>query len=263
MARLCERPGCSAPAACVYAIDTKRLRVRIDALSGETTDRVGLGHRAGVLCRRHADSMVVPLGWTLDDRRPTERRAAPSVAVQAPPSAPRRSSARRERHAPVPDGVEQLALLSLPEDPPDRRPAAAPVDTVPSPSGRAASVDEVRRVDAHEPGAPATDVGVLDGLSTNADPRQDGAETVDMAARQADESASSADDLAPAIDDATEDGEVSTDDAVRSDDVPADPWRPVFDQTDDLGGLLTARSPLLARAFGRRERQAAAPDAGD
>lgn len=33
---------------------------------------------------------------------------------------------------------------------------------------------------------------------------------------------------------------------------PAAPWRPVFDQTDDLGGLLSTRSPLLARAFGRR-----------
>lgn len=33
-----------------------------------------------------------------------------------------------------------------------------------------------------------------------------------------------------------------------------EPWKPVFDQTDDLDGLLTARSPLLARAFGKRDR---------
>jgi hypothetical protein len=39
---------------------------------------------------------------------------------------------------------------------------------------------------------------------------------------------------------------------------PAAHWRPVFDQNDDLDGLLTADSPLLARAFGRRER----PDRG-
>ena len=31
------------------------------------------------------------------------------------------------------------------------------------------------------------------------------------------------------------------------------PWKPVFDQRDDLDGLLTARSPLLSRAFGKRE----------
>ena len=34
----------------------------------------------------------------------------------------------------------------------------------------------------------------------------------------------------------------------------AAPWKPVFDQSDDLGGLLTAESPLLSRAFGRRNR---------
>jgi hypothetical protein len=27
------------------------------------------GMRAGALCRRHADALVVPRGWTLDDRR--------------------------------------------------------------------------------------------------------------------------------------------------------------------------------------------------
>ena len=32
------------------------------------------------------------------------------------------------------------------------------------------------------------------------------------------------------------------------------PWKPVFDQRDDLDGLLTASSPLLSRAFGKRDR---------
>jgi hypothetical protein len=36
------------------------------------------------------------------------------------------------------------------------------------------------------------------------------------------------------------------------DETEALPWTPVFDQTDDLGGLLDARGPLLSRAFGRR-----------
>ena len=34
------------------------------------------------------------------------------------------------------------------------------------------------------------------------------------------------------------------------------PWQPVFDQTDDLDGLLTARGPLLSRAFGKRGNRA-------
>ncbi len=32
------------------------------------------GHDLGVLCRRHADAMVVPRGWTLDDRRDPQPR---------------------------------------------------------------------------------------------------------------------------------------------------------------------------------------------
>ena len=33
------------------------------------------------------------------------------------------------------------------------------------------------------------------------------------------------------------------------------PWKPAFDQTDDLDGLLEARGPLLARAFGGQGRR--------
>ena len=36
------------------------------------------------------------------------------------------------------------------------------------------------------------------------------------------------------------------------DETEALPWTPVFDQNDDLGGLLAARGPLLSRAFGHR-----------
>ncbi len=35
-----------------------------------------------------------------------------------------------------------------------------------------------------------------------------------------------------------------------SPDASAAPWKPRFDRSDDLDGLLTARSPLLRRAFG-------------
>ncbi len=50
-----------------------------------------------VLCRRHADAMVVPRGWTLDDRREdTLRLFKPQalVAAVAAPSPPRRSRSR-------------------------------------------------------------------------------------------------------------------------------------------------------------------------
>ena len=44
----------------------------------------------------------------------------------------------------------------------------------------------------------------------------------------------------------------SVDEYVDPDETKAVAWSPHFDQTDDLGGLLRAESPLLARAFGRR-----------
>ena len=52
--------------------------------------------RAGALCRRHADALVVPRGWTLDDRREPAPRlfrvtradgAAARPKVVEPPSA--------------------------------------------------------------------------------------------------------------------------------------------------------------------------------
>lgn len=64
MGKLCERPGCSDVAALAFGFDTDRLLVWLAA-----HDPDGDPMRAGALCRRHADAMVVPQGWTLDDRR--------------------------------------------------------------------------------------------------------------------------------------------------------------------------------------------------
>jgi hypothetical protein len=55
---------------------------------------------AAVLCRRHADAMVVPRGWTLDDRRePTLRLFRPPAADDTGPI-----SRRRRRGDPTPPG---------------------------------------------------------------------------------------------------------------------------------------------------------------
>lgn len=61
---------------------------------------------AAVLCRRHADAMVVPRGWTLDDRRePAPRLFKPRPAV--PAARPQAGSRRRAR----PDAsAEQLQI---------------------------------------------------------------------------------------------------------------------------------------------------------
>jgi hypothetical protein len=42
--------------------------------------------------------------------------------------------------------------------------------------------------------------------------------------------------------------------ADAADAADAGPWTPAFDEADDLDGLLSARSPLLARAFRTADR---------
>jgi hypothetical protein len=67
-------------------------------------------HDTGVLCRRHADAMVVPRGWTLDDRRePQPRLFRSSIDVSGAIIRPKR---RRSSGAPSVAGerVEQLEL---------------------------------------------------------------------------------------------------------------------------------------------------------
>lgn len=220
MTRLCERPGCSAPAACVYGIDSKRLSVWIEGSVPDEAGSSALGKRAGVLCRRHADSMVVPIGWTLDDRRsaadaePTVRRALPVQQVT-------RRRARRD----VGGQSEQLELLEVAVD----VPATVAPDVAPDVS-------------------PAVSPAVVDTeVRTSTDRSAERAEPA-----PADPTPTAQDPAVPDADGAAEPASLP----------PASPWRPVFDQTDDLGGLLATRSPLLSRAFGRRDRPTDGEGAG-
>lgn len=181
MARLCERPGCSQPAEVTYGINADQLVVWIEPFDG------ALAHRAGVLCRRHADAMVVPLGWMLDDRREAVPRLFRTKEV-VPSVAPR---ARRHRTHHARDETGQLSLPGADLLPPGD---AAPADAAP-----ADAADTEAPAVAHVP---------------------------------------------PAVESPAEEAAGET----------TAPWKPVFDHRDDLDGLLTARSPLLSRAFGKRDR---------
>jgi hypothetical protein len=164
-----------------YGFDAEVLMVWIDSYERVSTDR------AGVLCRRHADAMVVPLGWMLDDRRDPAPRLfkAPAQPVTSAPRQ-RRNSSHQRRDA------EQLQL--------------------------------------------GADVAVINGDDVGAGDadRDDTVDVVEIADDDADRGSAAAVAQPP-------DGDVL-------------PWKPTFDQTDDLDGLLEARSPLLARAFGGQER---------
>jgi hypothetical protein len=174
MGKLCERPGCSDVAAMAYGFDADRLLVWLAPREPD-----GDPLRAGSLCKRHADAMVVPIGWTLDDRRETTPRLfRPGAATDTPESARK----RRSRAKPTPEPVPVVEA-----------PVSQPTLAEPAPEP-----DEARTVAA-----------VTGEQLADDDP------------------------------DATH----------------AIPWIPTFDATDDLGGVLAARSPLLARAFRGTERK--------
>jgi hypothetical protein len=64
-----------------------------------------------VLCRRHADAMVVPIGWTLDDRREQQPRLfKPRQQVAGTAPAPTR---RKKKSTPA----EQLQIDGTGETP--------------------------------------------------------------------------------------------------------------------------------------------------
>jgi len=101
MARLCERPGCSERGAIAYGFDAGECRVWLARLDPDA-DR----NRSGTLCVRHADAMVVPQGWTLEDARdPMPRLFRPSSRQRLP-----RKSRRGEGRKTQPPPDEQLAL---------------------------------------------------------------------------------------------------------------------------------------------------------
>jgi hypothetical protein len=107
MARLCERPACSDEAAVVYRFDAASRHVWLESPGGDERS-------SGVLCSRHADSMLVPLGWTLDDRRESVPRLfvlparSPVMATRAPAKRSRSLEAASGRR-PVDEG-EQLTI---------------------------------------------------------------------------------------------------------------------------------------------------------
>lgn len=109
MRRLCERPGCAAPADVSYGIDKIALTVWVDNRA------VPEREHAGRLCRRHANALIVPRGWTLDDRREAIPRLFKALAeeVAAQESGTKRKSKKRAEPAPV---AEAPTLFEAPVD---------------------------------------------------------------------------------------------------------------------------------------------------
>jgi hypothetical protein len=130
MPRLCERPACSTPAEVAYGFDAASLVVWLDRFDATQ------GSRAGALCRRHADAMVVPLGWMLDDRRdPVPRLFNRARMDDLTDGAPRPRPPRQRPDRTIEllrSAVEQLSLDELGRD--ELRASGAVHEVVPGPS---------------------------------------------------------------------------------------------------------------------------------
>ena len=61
--RQCSRPTCSDPAVVTLTYEYKRSQVWLDLLTAERDPH------SYDLCRKHADTLSVPLGWQLTNRQ--------------------------------------------------------------------------------------------------------------------------------------------------------------------------------------------------
>lgn len=128
--------------------------------------------RAGALCRRHADALRPPMGWTLDDRRDEVPRLLriPENGTIAPAgragTRAQHSRSRRETEAPVADlfsdpppvDAEADAVSDVVPDAASEVPPVEPASDVPSTDG--AGLDETRAI----PWVPRLGGGVSDDV---------------------------------------------------------------------------------------------------
>jgi hypothetical protein len=94
-----------------YGFDVDRLLVWLAPRDPDGGDPM----RAGSLCKRHADAMVVPRGWTLDDRRDTRPRLFRTAPAATEPAAtePARPARRPRTRKPPADGPPPSEQLEL------------------------------------------------------------------------------------------------------------------------------------------------------
>ena len=91
MSRHCERPGCSKVGEIIYEVDLRRLVVTIDFPDLNDASPMNL------LCRRHADSLTVPKGWTIINNREEVQRLFSAPVTQEVSSNNSRKVFRRPR----------------------------------------------------------------------------------------------------------------------------------------------------------------------
>lgn len=228
MRRLCGRPGCSAPATVTFTFDATARIVWLDDIVESTA-------RAGDLCTRHAESMAPPRGWVRDDRR-TRRMAALSTKHTLAAANVAHGEPRTGRTTTNAAAVDELLPHRVARREPRKRkkrdvrwsdvPTLFDENSEPTPPAGTES-------DPVTPPAPAPATVHATGVADSS-PHGEAA-TIDLTTEV--DAAHAAPDRSPA-----ETG------VERDDRSPTASWTPRY-EVDDLGGLLDAKSPLLARAF--------------
>lgn len=90
MSKQCERPSCRELAVAAYVLDSSELVMTLE--NYVPVD----GLQVNALCRRHADALVVPRGWRIEDKRENVPRLFP---VTAPADKPKAKSVAAKKSA--------------------------------------------------------------------------------------------------------------------------------------------------------------------
>ena len=81
MSKQCERPSCKELAIAAYFLDSAELMMTLE--NYVPVD----GMQVNGLCRRHADALVVPRGWRIEDKRENVPRLFPVTPLTEKPKA--------------------------------------------------------------------------------------------------------------------------------------------------------------------------------
>ena len=106
MSRHCERPGCSKVGEIIYEVDLRRLVVTIDFPDLNDASPVNL------LCRRHADSLTVPKGWTIINNREEVQRLFSAPVTQEVLKNDFRKVVRRQKVSDLNEDEKDPAVIS-------------------------------------------------------------------------------------------------------------------------------------------------------
>ena len=96
MSKQCERPSCRELAVAAYFLESSELLITLE--NYVPVD----GMQVNGLCRRHADALVVPRGWRIEDKRENVPRLFPVTPTAEKPkaTAAKKSETKKNRVKP-------------------------------------------------------------------------------------------------------------------------------------------------------------------